>query len=138
LKGDIDRDKITVNEEKPRNPFTEVVEMSSKGMFWLLTLVVISGFLISIPSLHAQGKGPESQILTYAGKQYSGTQDPEYVSYDQALREYMVRRIGKKFGVTLDPKKYSGFDLLEIEALLKFKKADEPADLFLKQFPGHQ
>ena len=112
--------------------------MSKKGMLWLLTLTVIPGLLISVPFLHAQGKGLESQILTYAGKQYAGTQDPEYVSYDQALREYMVKRIDKKFGIALDPKKYSGFDLLEIEALLKFKKADEPADLVLKQFPGHQ
>jgi len=112
--------------------------MSSKELLWLLTLAVIPGVLISIPTLHAQGKGPESQILTYAGKQYSGTQDPEYISYDQALREYMVKKIEKKFGIALDPKQYSGFDLLEIEALLKFKKADEPADLVLKQFPGNQ
>ena len=112
--------------------------MSSKGMVWLLTLAVIPGFLISVFSLHAQAKAPESQLLTYAGKQYSGMQDPGYVSYDQVLREYMVKRIDKKFGIALDPKKYSGFDLLEIEAILKFKKAGEPAELFLKQFPRNQ
>ena len=112
--------------------------MSSKGMLWFLTLAVIPGFLISVFSLDAQGKAPESQLLTYAGKQYSGVQDPEYLSYDQALREYMVKRINKKFGIALDPKKYSGFDLLEIEAILKFKKAGEPAELFLKPFPKYQ
>ena len=32
----------------------------------------------------------------------------------------------KEFGIALDPKKYSGFDLLEIEALFKCKKSNEP------------
>jgi hypothetical protein len=46
-------------------------------------------------------------------------------------------RVEKEFGVALDPKTYSGFDLLEIEALLKCKKADEPVEDFLKGFPKH-
>jgi hypothetical protein len=46
-----------------------------------------------------------------------------------------VKRIDKEFGIALDPKKYSGFDLLEIEALFKCKKSNEPYDIFLKPFP---
>jgi hypothetical protein len=111
--------------------------MASKGVLFFLAMVIVSAFLIPAPSLYAnaQGKSLQSQLLSYAGKEYAGPQDPGYVSYDQTLREYMVKRINNEFGISLDPQKYSGIDLLEIESLLKFKKADEPADLFLKEFP---
>jgi hypothetical protein len=49
----------------------------------------------------------------------------------------MVDRINKQFGVALDAKAYSGFDLLEIESLFKCKKSGEPFDTFLKMFPKH-
>jgi hypothetical protein len=77
----------------------------------------------------------DPQLLPYDGKAYTGAQDPEYISYDQVLRDYMVKRIKQKFGVDLDPKKYSGFDLLEIEAMLRCRKSEEPLDIFLKIFP---
>jgi hypothetical protein len=76
-----------------------------------------------------------ARVATFDGKSFAGFQDPEYVSYDQALREYLVKRIDKEFGIALDPKKYSGFDLLEIESLFKCKKSNEPYDMFLKEFP---
>jgi hypothetical protein len=76
-----------------------------------------------------------ARVASYDGKTFAGFQDPEYVSYDQALREYLVKRIDKEFGIALDPKKYSGFDLLEIEALFKCKKSNEPYDVCLKMFP---
>lgn len=75
------------------------------------------------------------RITAYDGKSFAGFQDPEYLSYDQALREYLVKRINQRFGIALDPKKYSGFNLLEIEALLKCKKSNEPFEMFLKMFP---
>jgi hypothetical protein len=87
----------------------------------------------------AQGKDGQlgSQVLSHAGESYKGVEDPAYISYDQALRAHMVDRIKKEFRVTLDPKIYSGFDLLEIEALLKCKKANEPVEDFLRGFPKH-
>jgi len=104
----------------------------------LLVFVIIS-WLFLLPGLtfgtSAGDVFYDPQLLTQAGKTYGGVQDPEYVSYDQALRDYMVKRIKQKFGVELDPKKYSGFDLLEIEAMLKCRKSDEPLDGFLKMFP---
>jgi len=103
---------------------------------WVLAGIVIMLFVcLNISSARADEKSLQSQVLNYVGKTYGGVQDPEYVSYDQALREYMVKRIKQKFGVELDPKKYSGFDLLEIEAVLKCKKSDEPLDIYLKMFP---
>jgi hypothetical protein len=76
-----------------------------------------------------------SHMSAYEGKTFAGFEDPEYVSYDQELREFLVKRIDQEFGIVLDPKKYSGFDLLEIEALFKCKKSNEPFDMFLKMFP---
>ncbi|MGQ9646587.1 MAG: hypothetical protein ACUVWO_08635 [Thermodesulfobacteriota bacterium] len=89
----------------------------------------------NVPQAYPQQERLLSEVLNYAGKTYGGLRDPEYISYDQALREYMVKRIKLKFGVELDPKKYSGFDLLEIESLFDCKKSDEPFELFLKMFP---
>ena len=101
--------------------------------------LVIVFFVLFFSAIHLSPVSAEeplrSQVLNYVGKTYGGVQDPEYVSYDQALREYMVKRIKQKFNVELDPKKYSGFDLLEIEAVLKCKKSDEPLDIYLKMFP---
>jgi len=92
-------------------------------------------FCLNLPAANADKEPLQSQVLNYVGKTYGGVQDPEYISYDQALRDYMVKRIKQKFDVELDPKKYSGFDLLEIEAVLKCRKSDEPLDIFLKMFP---
>ncbi len=98
------------------------------------TIMICCVFLGPFPT-QANGVFFDPQLLNYAGKSYEGVQDPEYVSYDSALREYLVKWIHERFGITLDPKTYSGFDLLEIEALLKCKKSEEPADAILKIFP---
>ena len=90
---------------------------------------------IGICQAQAGEKDLHSRVWAYNGKSYQGVNSSEYVSYDIALRNYMVERIQRRFGVSLDPKKYSGFDLLEIESLFKCKKSDEPFDLFLKGFP---
>ena len=76
-----------------------------------------------------------ARVTAYDGRTFSGFQDPEYLPYDQALREYLAKRIDQKFGIALDTKKYSGFELLEIEAIFKCKKSNEPYDMFLKNFP---
>jgi hypothetical protein len=102
-----------------------------------ISLTILSGCVIGSFAL-ANNVFYDPQLLPYDGKAYTGVQDPEYISYDQALRDYMVKRIKQKFGVELDPKKYSGFDLLEIEAVLKCRKSDEPLDIFLKMFPKQQ
>jgi len=104
-------------------------------LFLLFAFLV---FCLNVPAAYADKEPLQSQVLNYVGKTYGGVQDPEYISYDQALRDYMVKRIKQKFGVELDPKKYSGFDLLEIEAVLKCRKSDEPLDIFLKMFPKQQ
>ena len=112
--------------------------MTGKSLWVLLMSAALLASLTLDHSLYAQGKSLESQLLTHAGKHYAGTQDPEYVSYNQTLRDFMAKRISNQFGVDLDPQKYSGFDRLEIESLLRFKKANEPTDMFLKQYPKYQ
>jgi len=103
---------------------------------WVLSILLIFLFFCLTASLSfAKETTVPARVATFDGKSFAGFQDPEYVSYDQALREYLVKRIDKEFGIALDPKKYSGFDLLEIESLFKCKKSNEPYDMFLKEFP---
>jgi hypothetical protein len=103
-----------------------------------LPLFALLIFCLGAPVAYAQKESLQSQVLSYVGKTYGSIQDPEYISYDQALRDYMVKRIKHKFGVELDPRTYSGFDLLEIEAVLRCKKSEEPLNIFLEMFPKHQ
>jgi len=95
-------------------------------------------FCIIASSAMANDVFYDPQLQPYDGKAYTGAQDPQYISYDSILREYLVKRIHERFGITLDPKTYSGFDLLEIEALLKCKKSEEPADTILKMYPKNR
>ncbi len=106
-----------------------------KAKYFLPTLLVILLFSLAFSSAFAKEAVMPARVTAYDGKSFAGFQDPEYLSYDQALREYLVKRIDQRFGIALDPKKYSGFDLLEIEALFKCKKSNEPYDIFLKMFP---
>jgi len=99
--------------------------------------LVLLWFVWMPPSVQGKDGQLGSEVLNHAGESYKGVEDPAYISYDQALRTYMVERIKKEFGLALDPKTYSGFDLLEIEALLKCKKTGEPVEDFLKGFPKH-
>jgi hypothetical protein len=105
---------------------------------WILIMITI--FLLALgipPPAHSNWDGFPPQVLVFAGKSYKGVEDPEYVSYDLSLRNYLINRISGRFSVVLDPKTYSGFDLLEIESLFKCKKRDEPFEIFLKMFPRH-
>jgi hypothetical protein len=106
-----------------------------KSKWILLLLFIVLFFNPTVCSVSAKEAVMSARITAYGGKSFAGFQDPEYLSYDQALREYFVKRIDQRFGIALDPKKYSGFDLLEIEALFKCKKSNEPYDMFLKMFP---
>lgn len=107
--------------------------MRSKWI-WIIFFALLWVAAMALPA-NAKGIGLPSQFWAYGGKLFAGFQDPEFTNYDIALRNYLAKRINKRFGITLDPKTYSGFDLLEIEALIKCKKSDEPVDIFLKMFP---
>ena len=109
-----------------------------KSKWFSLTLLTILFFGLTVSSAFAKEAVMPARVTAYDGKSFAGLQDPEYLSYDQALREYLVKRIDQKFGIALDPKKYSGFDLLEIEALFKCKKSNELYDIFLRMFPKHR
>ena len=101
----------------------------------ILAIIFVSCFIAS--SIYAKGSSLQSQLLDYVGKSYTGSQDPSYLNYDLALREVIANRINKRFGIALDTKTYSGFDLLEIESLFKCKKTEESFDIFLKMFPKY-
>jgi hypothetical protein len=100
----------------------------------LLILMLAMGFGLAFSMANAKDGSLPPRLLADAGKTFSGPQDPGFVSYDQVLRDYLIARIKKQYGVALDPKTYSGFELLEIEAFLKCKKSGEPLELFLSTF----
>ena len=95
--------------------------------------MVLTVLILTFPA-HAQNKDLRSQLLANEGKTFSGMKDPSYASYDLLLREYVGRRIQKKFGVKVDPKAFaSGFEILEVESLLKCKKPGEPVEAYLQK-----
>lgn len=95
--------------------------MCAKEFVCLFLTVAVLGSCVIFSSVYAKENSLQSQILDHAGKSYTGVQDPSYLNYDLALREYMADRIDKRFGIALDPEIYSRFDLLEIEAPFKCK-----------------
>jgi hypothetical protein len=109
--------------------------MLVRKIIWFLSILTIVLWSCVIVSSVYAGSSLKSRLLNHVGKSYTGVQDPSYLDYDLALREVRVDRIHKRFGIALDSKIYSGFDLLEIEALFKCKKSEEPFDIFLKMFP---
>ncbi len=112
--------------------------MFKRGISRCLPILVMV-FIVSVHTSSALAKegGLKAQLLKHAGESYPTVQDPSYQNYEMALREYIANRIHQRFGIALDPKNYSGFDLLEIEALFKVKKNEESFDTFLKKFPKH-
>ncbi len=116
----------------------EVMIMAVKNIVPIISiLLVLSWLMFMAPSSQGKETQLSSEVLSHAGESYRAPDDPTYIAYDQALRTCVVDRIKKEYGVVLDPKTYSGFDLLEIEALLHCKKADERVEDFLKAFPRH-
>jgi len=109
--------------------------MFVKKTLWFFLIVPILGLWVIPFPVYAKENSLQLEILDHAGKSYSGAQDPSYLEYDLALRKYVADRILKRFGIALDPKVYSGFDLLDIEALFKCKKSEESFDLFLRMVP---
>ncbi len=107
--------------------------MFKKENIWVIPILLVAFWCSATASpVHAEDTSLQSQILSHAGQSYRGAQDPKYPTYDRALRGYVVERINTRFGIKLDPKAYSGFKLLEIEAVFKCKKSDEPFDILLK------
>ena len=98
-----------------------------------IVLLIISPLLIFAPFIRAK-KSPREGITTFAGQYFKSPSSPNYASYDQEMSMYVAQRIKAQYGVNLDYTRYSAFDLLEIEALLKCKKSGEPVDSLLEPF----
>lgn len=108
--------------------------MFVKKWVWSFLMVAILWSCVITSSARADGSSLESLLLDHAGKSYTGVEDASYQDYDLVLRKVVADRIGKRFGIALDPNIYSGFELLEIEALFKCKKLEESFDIFLRTF----
>jgi len=79
-------------------------------------------------------KSPREGITNYAGQYFKEPSSPGYSSYDREMSMLVAKRIKTHYNVDLDHTSYSAFDLLEIEALLKFKKSDESVESLIKPF----
>lgn len=90
--------------------------------------------IFSSPGFPKDGRLP-SEFLKYEGKYFKGVEDPEFQRYEIALRDYLANHLKKHYGIEVEPKTLSSFDLLEIEALVKCKKKEESIDSILKLFP---
>jgi hypothetical protein len=97
-------------------------------------VIVLPFLVVSLSSDPVLAQSLRARLLENAGKTFTGMEDPAYQSYDQTLRDYVARRISRRYGVAVDPKGYSGFDLLEIEAFLKCKKSSEALHPYLQKF----
>lgn len=106
--------------------------MKSKWIYVTIFILIFVTWIV--PRSNALGLPPKI-VKAYGGKVFTNLKDSEFINYDIFLRNYLVKRINKRYGILLDPKLYSWSDLLEIEALIKSKKSYEPIEQFLKMFP---
>jgi len=101
----------------------------------LVPMVVVLLFVfLSLSPDPVLAQNLRARLLENAGKTFTGIEDPAYQSYDRTLRDYVAKRISKRYGVAVDPKGYNGFDLLDIEAFLKCKKSNEAVGPYLQKF----
>ena len=106
--------------------------MKTKWVVLMVMAAVAVGVVVS--SAGAMDGTLPAKLQAIGGKTFKDPRDPEFISYEKMLRDYLLTRIKNQFGVTLDPKSYSGFDLLEIEAFLKCRKSTEPLEPYLSRF----
>ncbi len=102
---------------------------------WILFILLIPFSIVIADPASSISKSAAPRIDAYEGRFFAGPQDSDYKDYNLALKNRVIRRIQQKFGVELSSAPYSGYDLLEIESLLRVKKANEPLDPFLRMFP---
>ena len=100
----------------------------------LIALVFLFSLLLCPPpttSQEASRLGPK-----YGGKTFKSPSDPGYLSYEREIKPILLRKIRDHYGVELNGDILSSEELLEIEALLRVKRSDEPVERILTRFPG--
>jgi hypothetical protein len=73
---------------------------------------------------------------TYGGRVFQTPSDPDYVAYEREAKTILLKEIKDRYGVKLNGDLVSADQLLEIEALLKFKRSTESVEEVLEKFPG--
>ncbi len=101
---------------------------------WILPSVILC-LAMDVCPIHAAEKDLRSQVWAYNGKSYKSIQTQNTLPTTRSCGITWSSASDGDLPFSLDSRKYSGFDLLEIEALFKFKKSSESYDLFLKGFP---
>ncbi len=99
-----------------------------------ISLVVLFSFFFSSPFVRSQ----EASKLgsKYGGKIFRIPSDPDYISYEREIKTILLQKIKSHYGVELRGDLLSSEQLLEIEALLRFKRSNESVEYILSRFPG--
>ncbi len=71
----------------------------------------------------------------YGGKTFKSPSDPDFLSYEREIKAILLDKIESQYGVELNGEALSSDQLLEIEALLRFKRSDESVEYILRRFP---
>ena len=72
----------------------------------------------------------------YGGKTFTSPSDPGYLSYQREIKPIILRKIRDRYGVELNGDVLSSEQLLEIDSLLRLKRAHESVEHILIRFPG--
>ena len=91
--------------------------------------------LVLYPSLtrsqEASELGPK-----YGGKIFKSPSDPDYLSYEREIKAILLQEIRDRYGLEVNGDLLSSDQLLEIVALLRFKRSHESVEHILSRFPG--
>lgn len=68
--------------------------MKTKWFFLILMAFLFIDVMASLT--HSKGEGLPSELSAYDGKLFTGVEDPEFINYDLALRNYLTKRINKR------------------------------------------
>lgn len=99
-----------------------------------LTSVVLFFSLVLCPAFT---RSQEASKLgsRYGGKIFKTSSDPEYLSYEREIKAILLLEIKDEYGVELNGDILSSDQMLEIQALLRFKRSDESVEHILSRFP---
>jgi hypothetical protein len=105
-----------------------------KKVAFFISVMVLFSLILCPPLTRSQ----EAWKLgtTYGGRVYTSPSDPEYVSFEREAKAIILQKIRNRYGVEVNADPLSSDQLLEIEALLRFKRSRESVEQVLGPYSG--
>ena len=101
----------------------------------LLFVIILSTMFLALSPAWINAQEASRLGLRYGGKSFESAQDPGYLSYEREIKPILLEKIRNRYGVELNADLLSSEELLEIDALLRLKRADESVEHILSRFP---